>query len=31
MAHMENANNPEVLAVVPLPSATERRQREILS
>ena len=30
MAHMENANNPEVLAVVPLPSATERTQREIM-
>lgn len=27
---MDNANNPEVLAVVPLPSAEERRRREIL-
>lgn len=27
---MENANNPEVLAVVPLPSAEERRRREIM-
>jgi hypothetical protein len=27
---MDNANNPEVLAVVPLPSAEERRRREIM-
>ena len=27
---MDNANNPEVLAVIPLPSAAERRQREIM-
>ena len=27
---MDNANNPEVLAVVPLPSAAERRRREIM-
>ncbi len=27
---MNNANNPEVLAVVPLPSAAERRRREIM-
>jgi hypothetical protein len=27
---MENANNPKVLAVVPLPSAEERRRREIM-
>jgi hypothetical protein len=27
---MDNANNPEVLAVVPLPSSQERRRREIL-
>ena len=27
-ANMDNANNPEVLAVVPLPSATERRRRQ---
>jgi hypothetical protein len=25
---MENASNPEVLAVVPLPTAEERRRRE---
>ena len=29
-ANMDNANNPEILAVVPLPSAAERRRREIL-
>jgi hypothetical protein len=27
---MDNANNPEVLAVVPLPTAEERRRREIM-
>lgn len=27
---MNTANNPEVLAVVPLPSAEERRRREIM-
>jgi hypothetical protein len=27
---MENPNNPEVLAVVPLPSAKERRRREVM-
>lgn len=27
---MDNANNPEVLAVVTLPSAAERRRREIM-
>jgi hypothetical protein len=27
---MNNAKTPEVLAVVPLPSATERRRREIM-
>lgn len=26
---MDNANNPEVLAVVPLPTAQERRRREV--
>lgn len=26
----DNPDNPEVLAVVPLPSATERRRREIM-
>jgi hypothetical protein len=28
---MNNADSPEVLAVVPLPSAAERRQREIMA
>lgn len=27
---MDNTNNPKVLAVVPLPSAAERRRREIM-
>jgi hypothetical protein len=27
---MENANNPEVLALVPLPSANERRCRQVM-
>jgi len=27
---MDNQNNPEILAAVPLPSAAERRRREIL-
>ena len=27
---MDKANNPEVLAVVPLPSAQERRRREVM-
>lgn len=27
---MENANRPNVLAVVPLPSAAERKRREIM-
>lgn len=27
---MENPDNPEVLAVVPLPTAQERRRREIM-
>jgi hypothetical protein len=27
---MNTANNPEVLAIVPLPSAEERRRREIM-
>ena len=27
---MDNANNPEVLAIVPLPTAEERRRREIM-
>jgi hypothetical protein len=27
---MNTANNPEVLAVVPLPSSQERRRREIM-
>ena len=27
---MDNANNPEVLAVIPLPTAQERRRREIM-
>lgn len=27
---MDNADEPEVLAVVPLPSAAERRRREIM-
>jgi hypothetical protein len=27
---MDNANNPEILAVVPLPSPEERRRREIM-
>ena len=27
---MENAGNPEVLAVVPLPTAEERRRREVM-
>ena len=27
---MDNANNPEVLAVVPLPTTEERRRREIM-
>jgi hypothetical protein len=30
MAHMENPNKPEILAVVPLPSPEERRRREIM-
>jgi hypothetical protein len=30
MAHLENGDEPEVLAVVALPSAAERRRREIL-
>jgi hypothetical protein len=30
MAHPENSNEPEVLAVVPLPSATERHRREVM-
>jgi len=29
-ANMDPANYPEVLAVVPLPSATERRRREVM-
>jgi hypothetical protein len=28
--NMDNANSPEVLAVVPLPSPEERRRREIM-
>lgn len=28
--HMNNANEPEVLGVLPLPSAAERGRREIL-
>lgn len=28
--HMNNTDNPEVLAVIPLPSAEERRRREIM-
>ena len=28
--HMNYPDNPEVLAVVPLPSAAERRRREVL-
>ncbi len=27
---MDNPDNPEILAVVPLPSAEERRRREIM-
>jgi hypothetical protein len=27
---MDKTNNPEILAVVPLPSAEERRRREIM-
>jgi hypothetical protein len=27
---MDNADNPEILAVVPLPSPEERRRREVL-
>ena len=27
---MDNANNPEILAVVPLPTAEERRRREVM-
>lgn len=27
---MDNPDNPEILAVVPLPSAEERRRREVL-
>lgn len=27
---MDNANNPEVLAVVPLPSPEERRRRQVM-
>jgi hypothetical protein len=27
---VDNANNPEVLAVIPLPTAHERRRREIM-
>ena len=27
---MDNANNPKVLAVVPLPSANERRRRQVM-
>ena len=27
---MERTDNPEVLAVVPLPSAAERRRREVM-
>lgn len=27
---MDNANNPQVLAVVPLPSANERRCRQVM-
>jgi len=30
MAHMNSPNNPEVLAVVPLPSPQERRRRETM-
>ena len=30
MAKMDNPNDPELLAVVPLPSAQERRRREIM-
>jgi hypothetical protein len=28
--HMDNSNNPEVLAVLPLPSADGRRRREVM-
>ena len=28
--HVDNPDNPEVLAVVPLPSAAERKRREML-
>jgi hypothetical protein len=28
--HVDNSHNPEVLAVVPLPSAEERTRREIM-
>jgi hypothetical protein len=27
---MDNANNPKVLAVIPLPTAQERRRREVM-
>ena len=27
---MDNANNPEVLAVIPLPTAQERKRREVI-
>lgn len=30
MAHLKNNDKSEVLAVVPLPSAAERRRREIM-
>ncbi len=30
MAHMNSPDNPEVLAVVPLPTPQERRRREIM-
>ncbi|HVR23460.1 MAG TPA: hypothetical protein VMU26_09055 [Candidatus Polarisedimenticolia bacterium] len=30
MAHVDNDDEPEVIAVVPLPSAAERRRREIM-
>jgi hypothetical protein len=30
MAQFEDTDDPEVLAVVPLPSAAERRRREII-
>jgi len=28
--HMDNRDDPEILAVVPLPSAEERRRREVM-